>query len=246
LDISFIENNLPNPYTNEINGIIDIFSNSLQISRLIKDKTNMAARKTFAIYEGYVLYYRISKYKNKTLPDEIIYDLVDCARLVPSACNSQPWRFKVVKDKNTKKFLSKISFNQKHVAKASLVLVCCADTKGYAPSSSIGNIELYNLDIINKHFYKTIKSRNTSLKNMDLKKLALEVCFNAVIGIEHIVLRAVELGLGTFWLRLTNDKKIKKLFNWDESIKFVSLLTIGYPDEDPNPIRKLSIWDIPL
>lgn len=188
----------------------------------------------------------VRKYKNKTVPDKIIYDLIDCARLAPSACNSQPWRFKIVKDKNVKKILSEISFNQKHVGEAPVVLICCADIKSYIESSAIGNRELYNLDIINKHFYETIKSRNTNLKNIEFEKLSSEVCFNAVIGIEHIVLRAVELGLGTCWVRLTDDKKIKKLFNWDENIKFVSLLTIGYPAEDPNPIKKLSVEEVLL
>lgn len=74
LDISFIENNLPNPYTNGINGIIAIFSNSLQISGLAKDKADMAARKAFAIYEGYVLYYRISK--DKSAFDYMLKDLL--------------------------------------------------------------------------------------------------------------------------------------------------------------------------
>lgn len=188
----------------------------------------------------------VRKYKNKPVSDEIIYDLIDCARLAPSACNSQPWRFKIVKDKNTKKILSEISFSQKHVAEAPVVLVCCADIKSYVDSSAIGNKELYNLDIINKNFYETIKSRNINLKNIEFEKLSSEVCFNVVIGIEHIVLRAVELGLGTCWVRLTDDKRIKELFNWDESIKFVSLLSIGYPAEDPKPLKKLPIEKVIL
>ncbi len=35
----------------------------------------------------------IRKYKNTGISKEIIEDLIDCARLAPSAKNKQPWKF---------------------------------------------------------------------------------------------------------------------------------------------------------
>ncbi|MBC2582097.1 nitroreductase family protein [Clostridium sp. DJ247] len=188
----------------------------------------------------------IRKYTKDEIPDELIYDLLDCARLAPSACNSQPWRFKIIKDKDIKQSLSEISFNQKHIADAPVILICCADTKDYVVGSLSGSEELYNLDIINKDFYEMINYRTDSLKNIQSEKLIPEVSFNVAMAIEHIVLRAVELGLGSCWVRIANEKKIKELFNWDENIKYVSLLALGYPAEEPKPIKKLSIEEIML
>ena len=41
----------------------------------------------------------IRKFKNKDVENKIIEDLVEFARLAPSAKNRQPWKFVVVKDK---------------------------------------------------------------------------------------------------------------------------------------------------
>ncbi|EJO5348682.1 nitroreductase family protein [Clostridium botulinum] len=188
----------------------------------------------------------IRKYKKDDISDEIILDLINCARLAPSACNSQPWRFKIVKDKETKEILSKISFNQKHIANAPVIIVCCANIKEYVNESLCGSEELHDLNIIDDDLYKMIKYRSDSLKKVKAEKLAAEVSFNASMAIGHIVLRAVELGIGSCWVKIADENKIKELFNWNENIKFVSLLTLGYPDEEPKLIKRLSLEEIIL
>lgn len=188
----------------------------------------------------------IRKFRQEDVSDEIIYDLLDCARLAPSACNAQPWRFKIVRDKDTKQLLSQISFNQKHIAEAPVVLVCCGNAREYVSDSQYGSEELYNLDIINKDFYSLISHRTTGLKDIPPERLSPEVSFNVAMAIEHIALRAVELGLGSCWVKIADERKIRELFNWDENIRYVSLLALGYPAEEPKPIKKLSIEDILL
>lgn len=61
LDISFIDTTLSKAYTTGIIKLIDIFSKSLQVSGLPQNEADITARKAFAIYEGHVLYYRVSK-----------------------------------------------------------------------------------------------------------------------------------------------------------------------------------------
>lgn len=40
----------------------------------------------------------IRKYQNLDVPNELIEDLIECARLAPSAKNRQPWKFVIVKN----------------------------------------------------------------------------------------------------------------------------------------------------
>ncbi len=40
----------------------------------------------------------IRKFKAEPVPEDILYELLDAARLAPSGSNAQPWRFKIVKD----------------------------------------------------------------------------------------------------------------------------------------------------
>ena len=51
------------------------------------------------------------------------------------------------------------------------------------------------------------------------------------IAVEHFILQADELGLGTCWMGLFDEKKVKKTLGipWDR--KVVALLTLGYFDE---------------
>jgi len=69
----------------------------------------------------------IRKFKPDTVPEEIIDALLDSARLAPSGCNAQPWRFKVVKDDETKHRLAQAAYDQPFTAAAPVVLVCCED-----------------------------------------------------------------------------------------------------------------------
>ncbi|AGY75926.1 TetR/AcrR family transcriptional regulator [Clostridium autoethanogenum] len=61
LEIAFIDDNLSEVYATAITKLINIFSKSLQVSGLAKDKADMIAKKAFALYEGHILYYRICK-----------------------------------------------------------------------------------------------------------------------------------------------------------------------------------------
>jgi nitroreductase len=68
--------------------------------------------------------------------------------------------------------------------------------------------------------------------------------FHVAIAMEHIILRALDFGLGTCWVKLIDADQINKIFNWDENMFVVSLLPIGYPDEDQKPRKRKSLDEI--
>ena len=53
------------------------------------------------------------------------------------------------------------------------------------------------------------------------------------IVLEHIVLEAVELGLGTCWIGAFKENEVKKLLKIPKDKRVVALLAIGYPAENP-------------
>jgi nitroreductase len=73
----------------------------------------------------------IRKFKPDSIPDEHIEEIIDSARLAPSGCNAQPWRFKIVAEKDAKIRLAQSAYGQSFIATAPVVLVCCADVGGY-------------------------------------------------------------------------------------------------------------------
>jgi nitroreductase len=54
----------------------------------------------------------IRRYKPEPVSDEHLFALLDAARLAPSGSNAQPWRFKIVRDQETKLKLVQASVAQ--------------------------------------------------------------------------------------------------------------------------------------
>ena len=68
-------------------------------------------------------------YLEKDVPDSLITELIDCAIHAPSSCNTQPWEFIVIKNKNTKEKLSKIHPWSNFVNNAPVIIIVCYDSK---------------------------------------------------------------------------------------------------------------------
>mgnify|MGYP001565703845 CR=1 FL=1 len=58
----------------------------------------------------------VRKYQDKKIPDSLVNELIEAARLAPSAYNAQPTRFVIIRSEEVKeklkenKFLSKILY----------------------------------------------------------------------------------------------------------------------------------------
>jgi nitroreductase len=67
----------------------------------------------------------VRKFKSTPVPDEIIADIIDCAQKAPSANNTQPWAFIVVRDEHKRKLLSKIQRYCSFIEQAPVCIVAC-------------------------------------------------------------------------------------------------------------------------
>lgn len=54
------------------------------------------------------------------------------------------------------------------------------------------------------------------------------------IAIDHLMLQATELGLGTCWVCNFNTSTIRKNFNLPEHIEPIAIIPVGYPAESPD------------
>lgn len=188
----------------------------------------------------------IRKFKRKPVPDEQIMALIEAARLAPSASNTQPWRFKIVSDDDTKTKLAEAAYHQSFVAQAPVVLVCCADLQGYFEGIKARSQEFGKEGALEETMLRVLRGRAEQLKTVNIQELAPGIAFNVAIAIEHIVLRALDFGLGSCWVRMLDEQKIKTIFGWKNSIHVVALLPLGYPDETPNPRKRRAIEELIL
>ena len=61
---------------------------------------------------------------------------------------------------------------------------------------------------------------------------------DVAIALEHMVLTAWELGIGSCWIGWFDEKKIKKLLDIPGDQEVIAMLTLGYPKEETPPFPK--------
>ena len=138
----------------------------------------------------------IRKFKTDPIPEKFIFELIASARLAPSGCNAQPWRFKIVKDASTKTKLAQAAFGQSFISSAPVVIVCCADIGGYLDGAVSGAQDLGKIGAIEDKYVNIIVNRAKEFVSFPLEVIGPQIAFNVAIAIEHMVLRALDFGLG--------------------------------------------------
>ena len=188
----------------------------------------------------------IRKFRADPVPKEHILELIEAARLAPSGSNAQPWRFKIVGDEATRKKLAAAARGQQFIAQAPAVIVCCADIEGYIGGTISGARDLGRTGALEGRIVDILLKRAEDLRGEAAADIGPRVAVNVAIAIEHMVLRALDFGLGTCWVRMFDERAVKEIFGWDDRLFVVALLPVGYPAEAPPPRKRMRIEDILL
>lgn len=163
----------------------------------------------------------IRKYLDKPVENEKIIELLESARLAPSGSNTQPWHFIVVKSESMRKKLAGASHNQKWMMSAPVFIVCVADINCRIEEST--------------HMYLDENSAEEEVK---------QIIRDTSIAIEHIALQASNLNLGTCWVAWFTQNDIRPILNIPSDKYVISILTVGYADEEPKPRPRKKLEEI--
>src|SRR5680860_1177243 len=144
----------------------------------------------------------IRKFKEDPVAPSVLEELLEAARLAPSGSNIQPWRFQAVTSGDMRTKLAACTFRLNFIAEAPITMVCCADSKALETRKRrvnelvvSGAFQGTGLEDISLSDYPD-SSRRSDAANQAYVNL------NVAIAIEHMVLRSVELGLGSCWTML--------------------------------------------
>lgn len=163
--------------------------------------------------------YSLRRYSASPVSDSVIDRCLEAARNAPSACNSQPWSFVVVRTPERVADLARVAFGGVYsmnafAAKAPVIIVVATERAGYA--ASVGGM-----------------LRGTRFSLMDVG-----------IACEHIALQAAELGLGSCMFGWFNERGVKRALSLGRSQKVDILMALGYPEEGaPVPVKKRRTLD---
>lgn len=152
----------------------------------------------------------IRKYKDAPVEREKLDLCLEAARLAPSACNAQPYKFVVIDEPALKEKFCAAAFSGvysacKFAAAAPAIVAVISDTGKV--SAWLGN-----------------QVQDTNFRLVDIG-----------IAAEHFVLAAAEQGLGTCWLGWFSAGAGAKVLGLGSGKKIEVLLSVGYPAENPAP-----------
>ena len=142
-------------------------------------------------------------YKSDPVPQAYLMQILEAARLAPSACNQQPWRFAVVRHPEQRRriveegFLPGIKMTWAMAAPVHVVVGMESSFLTHRLAASVSGVDYPWVDI-------------------------------GIAG-EHLVLASTELGLGTCWIGWIKPRTIARLVEWPRRVKPVVVITVGYP-----------------
>ncbi|MEK6698789.1 MAG: nitroreductase family protein [Nitrospirota bacterium] len=161
----------------------------------------------------------IRKYQDKPVEEEKLRSVLEAVRMAPSWANMQCWRMVVAKKKETKEKISEFSFVESF----------------FAPKG-----------------YKT----NPSMKALAEAPVVIVLCADpaqsgvlwgqsyyltdAGIAAQNLMLAARAQGLGSVFVGVYEEEKLKSLLDIPAAIRIVGLFPLGYPAEEKKegPQRK--------
>jgi len=176
-----------------------------------------------------LLKHRVSvrRFQNKPVPEDIIQEMLEAARLSPSGGNEQPWMFGVITDYGLIERISRISHGQDWLARAPLLIVLCTvcveDTRGGR------DIQFHRypkhvkeIDEIPQSPYWALNQEEHQIK----------------IPATHMILVALEHRLGSCWVSRFDVEALAQLLNLPPRYLPSEILVFGYPEIQQLPRNK--------
>jgi len=153
--------------------------------------------------------YSVRAYKPDPVEDEKLQQVLEVARLAPTACNLQPFQFIVIHTKGKEAELRRI-YSESWFMQAPIVICVCG-----IPSQS------------------WVRRDGKNYCEVDV-----------TIAMDHLILAAADLGLGTCWVGAFNPEAAREVLGLPYNVEPIAFTTLGYPDDHPGYKSRKSINEL--
>jgi len=153
--------------------------------------------------------YSVRAYKPDPVEDEKLHQILEAARLAPTAANRQPFRILVIHTKGRQEELRRIYRRGWFVA-APIILCACG-----VPDENWVRMDGKNYNDV-----------------------------DVTIAMDHLILAAADLGLGTCWVAAFDPDAAREVLNLPEGIEPVAFTPLGYPADAPGEKKRKSLDEL--
>jgi nitroreductase len=163
------------------------------------------------IFEAIKTRRSVRRFADKPVEEVKLRKILEAVQQSPSWANLQCWRFIVVKDKKIREKLSELSYVESFFAPLGYKSNPSRKGIGEAPVAIVACADPSQSGILwNQNYYMT----------------------DIGIASQNLMLSAHSLGLGTVFVGVFDEEKIRGLFNIPSNIRVVGIFPIGYPMEE--------------
>ena len=142
--------------------------------------------------------YSVRAYKRDPIENEKLDNVLEAARLAPTAANRQPYQLIVINTKGREDELLKI-YRRNWFVQAPLLICAC----GVRRQSWVRSDRRRYLDV------------------------------DVAIVMDHLILAATNIGLGTCWVAAFNENAARKALNLPDDVEPLIFTPLGYPADKP-------------
>ena len=160
-------------------------------------------------------------YSPEKVSREEITRCLEAARIAPSACNSQPWKFVVIDDPEKVEAIAKATMQlglNRFSAQVPVFVAVIQENMNF--TAKVGS---------------RLNDKDFSLIDMGL-------------AVHAFCLQAAEIGLGTCIMGLFDEKKVKEMIDAPSNRRVQLLLALGHPtgvhrEKIRKPLEEMSSWN---
>ncbi|MHB9002754.1 MAG: nitroreductase family protein [Coriobacteriia bacterium] len=168
---------------------------------------------------------------------DLIADILEAARLAPSACNIQPIRVLVLSDPDDLDACRSAAYGIGACMTAPVIMLCMADRSAV---DSVGEraAELQEAGAFEPVDLGSLESGIGHPFELRLGEDIMLV--SAGVAVEHMVIQAAADGLGTCWVHHFDHDQLRSHFGIPDHLELLTLLPLGWPAESPEPRPRLA------
>ena len=171
---------------------------------------------------------------DKPVDPKDVRTAIEIATLAPSAHNSQPWKFVVVREKNAE--LAKLAYgaNYEQVASAPVTIALFTDTDLAKRARKIARTGGAN-NFSEEQLQYFLKNLPAEFARYNEQQVSDYLALNAGLVAMNLVLALTDQGIGSNIILGFDKSKVNEVLEIEERFRPELLITVGYTDEKLEP-----------
>lgn len=153
--------------------------------------------------------YSVRAYRSDPIEEGKLQQVLEAARLAPTAANRQPFRLLVIHTEGRQDELRRV-YEREWFLQAPLIIGICT-----VPSEAWSRVDGKN--------YADV---------------------DAAIAMDHLILAAANLGLGTCWIGAFDPAAARQVLGLPKEVEPLAFTPLGYPADQPRPKQRKPLSDL--